>query len=187
MVQIIVATNRLDSRSNLVAKNVQKKFKNLSVESEVMNLSEISWSDLDHNLYGAENVPPSMEPLIAKINDSDGLYVVCPEYNGSFPGAVKIFMDYWDYPASFEKKPVCFTGLGGMFGGLRPVEHLQQVFGYRNAFMYPERVFMRDVWNFLSVEGEIQDEVVEDLVKNQVEGFSKFIKALKSEGLHCHS
>lgn len=187
MIQIIVATNRKDSRSELVANNVKDKFKKLNVEAEVMNLSDISWDELNSNLYGADNVPASMKPLVQKINEADGLYVVCPEYNGSFPGAVKIFIDYWDYPKSLEKRPVCFTGLGGMFGGLRPVEHLQQVFGYRNAFIYPERIFMQNVWNILSSEGEIKDEAVEGLVKDQVEGFSKFVKGLKSVGIHCNS
>lgn len=187
MIQILVATNRKDSRSNLLAENIKEKFKKTNVESEVMNLADISWDELNHNLYGADNMPPSMKPLVKKINDADGIYVVCPEYNGSFPGAVKTFIDYWEYPASFEKRPVCFTGLGGMFGGLRPVEHLQQVFGYRNSFIYPERVFMQNVWTTLTAEGEVSDKTTDGLLDQQVEGFSKFIKGLKSVGLHCNS
>ena len=46
------------------------------------------------------------------------------------------------FPESFEKRPVCFTGLGaGIWGALRPVEQLQAIFGYRNAYLFPERVF----------------------------------------------
>ena len=86
-----------------------------------------------------------MKPLIDRIDRAEGLYLICPEYNGSYPGVIKTFIDYWSYPKSFEKRPVCFTGLGGVFGGLRPVEHLQQIFGYRNAFIFPERVFLQNV------------------------------------------
>ncbi len=187
MIQILVATNRKDSRSDLLARNVQKKFKKVNIESEVMNLASVAWDELNHNLYGADNMPPSMKPLVQKINEADGIYVVCPEYNGSFPGAVKTFIDYWEYPTSFEKRPVCFTGLGGMFGGLRPVEHLQQVFGYRNAFIYPERIFMQNVWSTLTPEGEVSNETVDGLLDQQVDGFGKFIKGLKDVGLHCNS
>ena len=36
-----------------------------------------------------------------------------------------------------------FTGLSaGVWGALRPIEQLQAIFGYRNACLFPERVFM---------------------------------------------
>ncbi len=187
MIQIIVATNRKDSCSSLLAENVQKRFQKLNIASETMNLSKISWGELEHNLYGVDNVPASMKPMIQKINKADGIYIVCPEYNGSFPGVVKLFIDYWDYPKSLEKRPVCFVGLGGMFGGLRPVEHLQQVFGYRNAFIFPERVFIQNVWETISSKGIISNDMTNELLDQQTDGFSKFIKGLKNVGLHCNS
>lgn len=187
MIQVVVATNRLDSRSSLIAKNVCEKFKSLNLEAEVMLLSDIKWGELESNTYGADAIPASMKPMIKKLNESDGLYVVCPEYNGSYPGAIKTFIDYWEYPKTFEKRPVCFTGLGGMFGGLRPVEHLQQVFGYRNAFIYPERIFLQNVWTAIDEKGEPKDETVSGLLRTQVEGFGKFVQGLKSVGLHCNS
>lgn len=187
MIQVLVATNRQGSRSEIFAESVCKKLKKMNLEAEVLRLSDISWDELNHNTYGADAVPPSIKKMMAKVNDADGIYVVCPEYNGSFPGVVKTFIDYWDYPGSFEKRPVCFTGMGGMFGGLRPVEHLQQVFGYRNAFMFPERIFLQNVWEVMDQEGNIKNEVTAGLIDKQLEGFGKFIKALKDSGLHCHS
>ena len=118
-----------------------------------------------------------------RLLEADGLICVVPEYNGGFPGALKHFIDHWKYPDSFEHRPVAFIGLGGMFGGLRPVEHLQQIFGYRNAFIFPDRIFMQNVWNVLS-EGTLKDEKIGDLLKGQAQGFGRFIKALKSENLH---
>ena len=32
--------------------------------------------------------------------------------------------------------------VAGIWGALRPVEQLQAIFGYRNAYLYPERVFL---------------------------------------------
>ena len=149
MIQVLVGTNRKGSRSGLFASKVCAKLNANGQKAEVMALSDIDWSELNHNTYGADAAPDSIKKMLEKINKADGLYVVCPEYNGSFPGAIKMFIDYWDYPKSFEKRPVCFTGMGGMFGGLRPVEHLQQVFGYRNAFVFPERIFLTNVWDCL--------------------------------------
>jgi len=187
MIQVLVGTNRVGSRSEQFAKNICAKFQSQGTEAEVMNLSEIDWSEMNHNTYGGDAVPGSIKKMMAKLNDSDGLYVVCPEYNGSFPGALKMFIDYWDFPASFEKRPVCLTGMGGMFGGLRPVEHLQQVFGYRNAFIFPERVFLRNVWEIMTKDGEVADDLTSNLIDQQVKNFSTFVEALKVSGLHCKS
>ena len=53
---------------------------------------------------------------------------------------------------------MAFTGVAaGMFGALRPVEQLQQVFGYRNACIFPERVFVMKVHESLNDAGEIVD------------------------------
>jgi len=112
--------------------------------------------------------------------------MIVPEYNGSYPGALKYFIDHWVYPDSFEFRPVTFIGLGGKFGGLRPVEHLQQVFGYRNGFVYPERVFLTDIFGILK-DGQIQNPVLMKLLESQVTGFQKFVKGLQTVGLDANS
>ena len=66
---------------------------------------------------------------------------------------------------------------------INQTEHLQQVFGYRNAFIYPDRVFLMNVWNILQ-GGKITDEMATGLLEKQAQGFCRFIKALRSEKLH---
>ena len=62
------------------------------------------------------------------------------------------------FPESFEQKPVCFTGLSaGIWGALRPVEQLQQIFVYRNAHVYPERVFLPGINDLLDALGRLKN------------------------------
>jgi len=122
-----------------------------------------------------------------KINASEGLIVICPEYNGSMPGVLKYFIDHMKFPQAFEYRPVSFIGLGGLFGGLRPVEHLQQIFGYRNSFIYPERVFMMNVNKVVDAQGEVTDELMKQLLQKQAEGFQKFCKALSAHKLDANA
>ncbi len=124
--------------------------------------------------------------MFEKLNASDWLYIVSPVYNGSMPGALKYFIDHFSYPETFEYRPVAFTGLGGRWGGLRPVEHLQQVFNYRNGYIFPQRVFISNVWDTLK-DGSLQDSMVTTLLKSQVQGFVKFVRALKTEKLDANS
>ncbi len=175
MLHIIVGTDRVGSNSAKVAKIAQKRFQQLGVETELIELEKLPLSELNGTMYGAKDkMPLGISKVINSLNESDGLYIVCPEYNGSMPGALKYFIDFWEYPTTFENKPVAFVGLGGKFGGLRPVEHLQQVFGYRNAYLFPERIFITNVWNGLGPDG-LLDETLDKLWIKQIQRFSKFV------------
>lgn len=185
MKYIVIGTNRKDSKSKQVGLFIQKLYQEQGEKVELIDLGELNWEGLNHGTYG-EVHEPGWKKQIENVRNSDGLIMVVPEYNGSYPGALKYFIDYWKYPESFQGRPVCFVGLGGMFGGLRPVEHLQQVFGYRNSFIYPERVFLQNVGKIVD-SNEVRDPVCRDLLKKQVQGFQKFCRALRAENLHANS
>jgi len=86
---------------------------------------------------------------------ADGLVIVTPEYNGGIPGILKYFIDMLPFPESFEHRPVFFVGLAaGIWGALRPVEQLQAIFCYRNAYIFPERVFMPGINKLLDEAGQ---------------------------------
>ena len=185
MKYIISGTNRPGSNSLKISQFIQNLYLEASEQVEILDLANIGLEQLDGSHYG-KAPPPKLAETIEKINQSEGLIVVVPEYNGSMPGALKYFIDHWKYPQSFEQRPVCFIGLGGMFGGLRPVEHLMQVFSYRNAFIFPIRIFLINVWNIYK-DGEWKDPMSLQLLRSQVDGFQKFCKALKSVELDANS
>ena len=185
MKYILSGTNRPGSRSRIISGLVQEIYKELGEDVEIIDLSLIDLTQLTGREYGAA-LPASVQTAVEKINQADGLIIVCPEYNGSMPGALKYFIDHWSYPASFEYRPVAFIGLGGKFGGLRPVEHLQQVFGYRNGFIFPLRVFLTDIFTGLK-DGKLVNPTLQDLLVQQAVGFKKFVQALQSSGLDANS
>jgi len=84
------------------------------------------------------------------------------------------------FPESFDRKPVAFVGLSaGYYGALRPVEQLQQIFGYRNAHIFPARVFLPSIQKILAGDGTIADEDLLKRLKNQASDYLDFIKALQ--------
>jgi chromate reductase, NAD(P)H dehydrogenase (quinone) len=181
---IISGTNRPNSKSAEVCKIVQALYKELGEHVEMIDLASVGLKEVDGAQYGA-NQPASMQDAIKKVTAADGIIVVVPEYNGSMPGALKYFIDHWKYPDTFEFRPICLIGLGGRFGALRAVEHLQGVFGYRNGFIYPERVFLTDVSKTL-INGEIQNPLIMDLLRSQTKNFRKFVSALQSAKLDAN-
>lgn len=186
MKYIISGTNRPGSRTRMICNLIQKLFAEQGEHVEILDLVEMPFEELTGQHYGGSGLHQTWEEAVSKVTHSDGLIFVVPEYNGSFPGALKYFIDHWKYPESFESRPVAFVGLGGMFGGLRPVEHLQQVMAYRNAFQFPIRVFLMNIFKTLQA-GELQDPVSLQLLRNQVLGFQKFCRALQSEQLDANA
>ena len=85
----------------------------------------------------------------------------------------------WPYPDAFDKRPVAFIGLAaGPWGGLRSVEHLQGVFGYRNAFMFPERLFLPNIYGELDENADPTTPLLKDLAESQVRNFVAFCHAV---------
>lgn len=183
MIEIISGTDRPKSRTFEISKIVQSFFEQLRTPSQIMDLSSMPMVSLHGSGY---KIPLPMTEAVERVNAAEGIVLIIPEYNGSFPGALKHFIDHWKFPDSFEGRPVCFIGLGGRFGGLRAVEQMQQVFGYRNSFIFPLRVFLINVQNTLK-DGKLGDEVCVELLKTQARDFAKFIRALESQKLDANS
>lgn len=186
MKYIIAGTDRPGSSTLKLSKYIQGIYKNLGEDVEIIDLVEVKEHLNTGPHYGKDE--PGIRTYLDKIAQSEGLIMVCPEYNGSLPGILKYFIDHWRFPESFEYRPVCFVGLSaGMFGGLRPVEHLQQIFSYRNAFMFPERVFVMASHKVIGADGNVQDEAIKSLLVQQAVNFGKFTKALSVAKLDANS
>jgi NAD(P)H-dependent FMN reductase len=123
---------------------------------------------------------PAVANLVERFLAADGVVFVVPEYNGSFPGVLKLFIDMLPYPQAFENRPCAFVGLAaGQFKSLRAVEHLQQVAGYRNAYVYPKRLFIGDSFQQF-VDGKLRDDALTARLAEQSAGFLKFILSVRS-------
>ncbi len=184
MIEIVSGTDRPGSNSRKIADILKSLYKAEGADAEIIDLNELAFEDAIGGRY-LEGATGSIKAAVDRVEKAEGLVMVVPEYNGSFPGALKLFIDYWRYPVSFEARAVAYVGVGYRWGGLRPVEHLQQVFGYRNAFNFPSRVFVSNVGKVL-VDGKIVDPMVHELLQIQTRDFIQFIKALRHVKLHAH-
>jgi len=87
-----------------------------------------------------EPTPPAVAALAPRLAAADAFVVVTPEYNHSFPAALKTAVD-WFFD-EWAAKPVGFVSYGGTGGGLRAVEALRLVFAELHA------TTVRDVVSF---------------------------------------
>ena len=177
MIILITGTNRKASKSSVMARCLSLMYDEMGIENKVLELKELPPETFSPDAYIVK--PPKVLEFTQDILNASGLVVVTPEYNGSMSGALKLFIDLLPFPESFEGRPGCYVGLAsGQFGALRPVEHLQQVFGYRNAYNFPKRVFIPAVHDFLDDEKGILDEDLATRLKEQARSFVEFCRNL---------
>jgi NAD(P)H-dependent FMN reductase len=170
---IISGTNRPNSNALRVSRIIERHYRAVGAPTELLSLQELPPEMFDPASYATK--PPGIAALQQRVLAARGLHIVTPEYNGSFPGVLKYFIDMLKFPESFEHKPVAFTGeASGLWGGLRPVEQLAQVFSYRNAYLFPDRVFIPGINKLMDADGSISDPAINDRLARQAAGFAKF-------------
>jgi chromate reductase, NAD(P)H dehydrogenase (quinone) len=178
---IISGTNRPGSNALKVARVLEAHYRAIPTPVEILSLAELPPEAFDPSVYASK--PPAVQAMQQRILAAAGLHVVTPEYNGSFPGVLKYFIDMLKFPESFDRKPVAFVGeAAGTWGGLRSVEQLQLIFGYRNAHVFPERVFIPGIAKQLDANGKLIDTALDDRLKGQCIGFAEFAHVIFKSG-----
>ena len=177
---VISGTNRPGSSTLRIARVVEGQYRKLGVPLDFFDLTDLPPELFLPTSYATK--PPSFAAIQQRVLNAAGLHIVTPEYNGSFPGALKYFIDMLRFPDSFDRKPVAFVGVSnGVWGALRPVEQLQMVFAYRSAHVFPDRVFIPQVVPKLTADGGLSDASLMDRIARQVEGFAQFAHVLGGE------
>ncbi|SEN01209.1 NADPH-dependent FMN reductase [Halomonas caseinilytica] len=88
-----------------------------------------------------------------QLDRADAFVVITPEYNHSFPAALKFLVD--SSYAEWQTKPVGFVSYGGISGGLRAVEQLRQVFAELHAVTVRDSVSFINVWEQFADDGSL--------------------------------
>ena len=174
---IVPGTNRTGSLSIALAKLVADDYVELGHSVDVLELT-LGADFLAPDAYSKPAA--AVTAMVGRFLASDGVVFVVPEYNGSYPGVVKLFIDMLPYPQGFDKRPCAFIGLAaGQFQSLRAVEHLQAVAGYRHAYIFPNRVFIGNSSKQFDATGKLLDEKLRERIKQQATAFGHFATALK--------
>jgi len=137
------------------------------------------------DIQEASGFPGPVEDLATAVRAADGVIIVTPEYNWTIPGALKNALDWVsrlkDQP--FKDKPVAIQSASqGPLGGARMQYHLRMALTYMNSFVFgtPE-IFVGMAQNKFDKETlELKDEPTKAIIKQQLEGFAKFIERVRA-------
>ncbi|HEX3134535.1 MAG TPA: NADPH-dependent FMN reductase [Planctomycetota bacterium] len=174
---IVPGTNRVGSNSLHLARQVQSDYDTLGCSTDLLTL-DLETDFIAPTAY--KNHTPAITARVERFLKSDGVVFVIPEYNGSYPGVLKLFVDMLPDKVSFNRRPCAFIGIAsGQFQALRAVEHFQGVAGYRNAHMFPNRVFVGGVHKVIGPDQKLNDLALVERLQTQAKDFVAFVTALK--------
>ncbi|AGM06489.1 NAD(P)H-dependent oxidoreductase [Amycolatopsis keratiniphila] len=115
-----------------------------------VEVDPIDLADIDLPLQGTR--PGGTETVISdRLRDADAFLVVTPEYNHSFPAALKNAID-WHF-TEWAYKPVAFVGYGAGSGGIRAIEQLRLIFPELRATTIRDAVLLNAPWTRLGPNG----------------------------------
>jgi len=173
MITIFCATNRPNSNTKLIAQNYKELAEDQGSEAKVY-----SFEDLPSDFTLAENYgesPESFSQVLKEMIEPVGRFVfVVPEYNGSYPGITKLFLDTIR-PGIWEGKRAALVGVAsGRAGNLRGMDHLAAVLNYLKMEVYSQKIPLSSVHKHLDESGKIISAEYNDLLNQQIKEFLKF-------------
>jgi NAD(P)H-dependent FMN reductase len=131
MITIVVGTNRRDSKSQMIALQYQQILNGKNRECEILNLQKLPSDYITSALYENVGKNEKFNEIREQMNISDKFVFVIPEYNGSFPGVLKAFIDGLDRAKALTHKKCALVGLSsGDQGAGLALSHMTDILNY---------------------------------------------------------
>ncbi len=178
MIVILSGTNRPKNRTSIVARHVFDAIGQFTDEEvNLIRLDEIPGDFIYPGMYEEH----TQYPVLTHLQDdifipSDKWVILSPEYNGSYSGVLKAFIDALSirrYKETFFGKKVLLLGVAsGRAGNLRGMDHLTTSLNYLGMNIYPNR-FPIPLVDDLIQDEKLTGDII-DVLKDLLEGFIGF-------------
>ena len=163
MITIVSGTNRLGSNTLKVAKEYQRLLDEKGVKAGLFSLQGVNVMTRDADFAAIENniiIPTS------------AFIFIVPEYNGSFPGVLKLLFDNSrSHEIWFNKQALITGNATGRAGNLRGMDHLADILNYMKITVHPNKLPISQVNKLMDGEGRFTDAIALNAINNQLDEF----------------
>ena len=173
MVTIICGTNRTESISRLISHLYRDILRSKNQDSDIIYLEELPDDFTGTALY--ENLGKNIQfnELRDKMLKAHKMVFVVPEYNGSFPGVLKAFIDGLIFPETFTDKKCALVGVSsGVQGAGLALSHLTDIFNYCGMNVLANKPKLSRIEENLT-ENKLS-ELYHELLEEQIDKFILF-------------
>ena len=175
-VVVIVVSLRKASFTLKIA-NALAKLAPDTLQLNVVTLHDISFFNQD-----LEATPPAdWVAFREKLQKSNGVLFVTPEYNRSISGVLKNAIDVGSRPygkSSFIGKPTgIVSNSPGPLGGVSAAKHLQNILpGISGVIMGQPEIYLNGVGDAFDDKGELIKEAMKTVMKQYIDAFAAFVE-----------
>ncbi len=167
MITIVSATNRKGSNTLKVAKEYQRLLKERQIPTHLFSLVGINMMQRDAAFEQIER------EIIAP---TKAFIFIVPEYNGSFPGVLKMFFDATQSHKIWFNKQALITGNAtGRAGNLRGMDHLADILNYLKITVHPNKLPLSAVDTLMDATGKFTNAPSLQAINNQLDEFLKWM------------
>lgn len=169
MITVVCGTNRPNSLSLEISKYYCDLLHQRNEKTQLINLAELPSDFTSSALYANNGKNLVFNEMANQIIGSDKFVFIIPEYNGSFPGVLKAFIDGLPYPSPFDNKIAALVGLSaGMQGAGPAMSHISDVFNYLNMNVLaikPKLAFINKNWK----DGQLTNSFYKEIIEKQAD------------------
>lgn len=171
-ITIIASTNRPGSSTLKLAKYYQHRLEQKGIPAQLFSLADLPPNLIQTDLYGQRS--EGFKSIQQLVTETQKFIFIIPEYNGSFPGVLKTFIDCCDFPDSFYEKKAALVGLSsGKYGNIRGIDHFTGVCNYMHMYVLPLKIHIPAIHKELNTDEHLfqpdtlkfTDEQIEKLIK----------------------
>ena len=172
MITIISGTNRSNSNSFKVSGLCNDIVKAAGAESQIFSLEDLHNDFLLSEMY-QEQSSEFKNQVSQYIHKADKIIFVVPEYHGSYPGVLKVFLDAISADDIMDKKTMLIGVASGHAGGIRPIGHMTEVLHHLRAEVFSRKPKLSYIDKLIASDGSFDEKTIQNL-KKQVHLFLDF-------------
>lgn len=173
MICIISGTNRPGSATKRVAQSYRTILNEKKIENKLLDLQDFS-SDMFYSDMYAERKGKILSIQKEYLMPAEKFLFVVPEYNGSFPGIVKLLIDASQIGECWAGKKAAITGVAaGRAGNLRGIDHLTNILNHIKINVLFNKLPISGSGALLDDKG-VKDSGTLELMEKVVDSFVEF-------------
>ncbi|MEP6796222.1 MAG: NAD(P)H-dependent oxidoreductase [Saprospiraceae bacterium] len=180
MITIIQATNRIDSNTEYASRQVFDFIKKIySGHVGYVSMQDLPGEILNTDPYSKQSMPEKLKLIQDQwIIPAEKFIWISPEYNGSYPGVLKLFIDaisVRNCEESFAFKKSALIGVtNGRSGNIRGLDHLAAVLIHLKSVVYPRLLPISRVHELMDDKRNIIHDATIMALEDHLKGFIAF-------------
>lgn len=173
-ITIISGTNRDNAVSLQIANQYMEMLTEKKCEVSLVDLNSLPDDFTSTALYDQAGKNDDFNVMRNTMSNAEKFIFIVPEYNGSFPGVLKAFIDGLKFPQTFKDKKAALVGLSsGVQGGGLAVSHLTDILNYCGTHVLALKLKLSRIEHNMT-NGKVSDSLYLELIEEQVEKFLLF-------------